>query len=112
MSLPACISCQENLTYQMGELYVCPLCGHEWTKAEEEASLEASLTKDVNGNILESGDTVTVVKDLKLNAKQTIKQGTKVKNIQVLENPVNDHDLSAKLEGFGSVYLKSSVVKK
>lgn len=69
------------------------------------------VTRDAVGNFLEDGDNASVVKDLKLGS-DTIKQGTKVTNIKILENPVNGHDIDAKVEGFGSLYLKSSVIKK
>lgn len=111
MSLPACPECKENMTYEMGNLLVCPMCGHEWTQEEQAAAEEAEIVRDVNGNELQTGDDVVVAVDLKV-GKDNLKQGTKVKNITLLDVPVNDHDISAKVEGFGNMYLKSSVVKK
>ena len=109
--LPKCPSCGENYTYKVGHIYVCPICFHEWYDKEEEVVEKAKVTRDAVGNILEDGDNASVVKDLKLGS-ETIKQGAKVTNIKILENPVNGHDIDAKVEGFGSLYLKSSVIKK
>ena len=95
----------------MGNLLVCPMCGHEWTQEEQEAAEEAEIIRDVNGNELQTGDDVVIAQDLKV-GKDTLKQGTKVRNITLLDVPVNDHDISARVEGFGNMYLKSSVVKK
>lgn len=111
MSLPICPQCQENHTYTDGHLYVCPLCFYEWTDESQRLAEEAQVTRDSNGNELNSGDDVTVIRDLKL-GKDMIKQGTRVRNIKLLEQPVNDHDIEARIDGFGTVYLKSSVVKK
>ena len=110
IDLPKCPSCGENYTYKDGHIYVCPICFQEWSD-KEEAAEEKKVTRDAVGNILEDGDNASVVKDLKLGS-DTIKQGTKVTNIKILENPVNGHDIDAKVEGFGSLYLKSSVIKK
>ncbi|MGX7092472.1 zinc ribbon domain-containing protein YjdM [Hutsoniella sourekii] len=115
-TLPACPNCHEDMTYTDGVLLICPMCGHEWSQEEEEAkakaAAEASLIRDANGNILEDGDSVTVIQDLKLSATQTIKQGTKVKNIRLVQDPIDGHDIDCKIDGFGKVMLKSSVVKK
>lgn len=111
MSFPACPRCQENYTYEDGHGYVCPMCHYEWTNESEQAALEAAQIKDSNGNVLNDGDDVIIIKDLKVGS-DVIKQGTRVKNIKLLDELVDDHDLIAKVDGIGSVYLKSSVVKK
>ena len=99
----------------MGALLVCPECAHEWSP-ESEASLgesdELSVIRDSSGNVLADGDTVTVVKDLKVNVRPTnIKVGTKVRNIRLVRDN-GDHDIDCKVDGFGAMYLKSSVVRK
>lgn len=97
----------------MGALLVCPECAHEWepAAADPEAD-EARVIKDSVGNILADGDTVTVVKDLKVKGTATsIKVGTKVRNIRLVDG-VGDHDIDCKVDGFGPMQLKSSVVKK
>lgn len=111
MSLPACPKCQETFTYQDGHLYVCPMCFHEWTAESQKAAEEALIIRDVHGNPLQDGDDVTVIRDLRL-GKDVIKQGTRVRGIRLLDEPVDDHDIEARVEGVGSIYLKSSVVKK
>lgn len=111
-NLPNCPECNEAYTYEDGMNFVCPMCGHEWTKASQEVADEQAIVRDVNGNELKDGDTVTVVRDLKIKgSSDTIKQGTKVKGIRIIE-PVDGHDLDCKVPGFGSMKLKSSVVKK
>lgn len=112
MTLPKCPQCEADYTYEDGNLLICPMCAHEWTQADMEAAAEAAIIRDSNGNPLQEGDTVTVIKDLKLSATSTIKQGTKAKNIHLIQDPVDGHDIEARLDGFGKVYLKSSVVKK
>jgi protein PhnA len=111
MSLPACPECRENLTYEDGALYVCPICFHEWSEASQRDEARAMAVRDANGNELREGDDVTVVRDLKM-GKEVIKQGTRVRGIKLLTDPVDGHDIQARVEGFGVVYLKSSVVKK
>ena len=107
--LPPCPKCGSPYTYEDGPLFVCPECAHEWSAVEE----ETETIRDSVGNELNSGDTVTIAKDLKLGNK-TIKVGTKVKNIRLLppEEWIGDHDIDAKVPGFGPMGLKSSVVKK
>ena len=102
---PACPECSENYTYEMGELWACPMCG----EAEEEAGTKVL---DSVGNELVDGDSVTIVKGLKVKGGADIKAGTKVRGIRLLESPVNGHDIEAKVPGAGQMYLKSSVVKK
>ncbi len=110
---PKCPKCQSASTYPDGMLWVCPECFHEWTQSEpdSESTEDTHSFRDANGVPLETGDTVALVKDLKV-GKETLKSGTKVKNIRLLDDPVDDHDISCKIPGFGSMYLKCSVVKK
>lgn len=116
---PNCPKCNSPHSYQDGNLWICPECSHEWTPSEE-AEVEVEVEEetsgvpnflDANGVKLETGDTVRTVKDLKV-VGDTLRSGTKVKNIRLLDNPVNGHDISCKVDGFGSIYLKCSVVKK
>lgn len=115
MSLPPCPKCKSTYTYEMDALYVCPECGHEWeqSKAEEpvsESADGASVVKDSNGNILQDGDSVIIIKNLPVQgAPKPIKAGTKVKNIRLVEG---DHNIDCKIEGFGSMALKSEFVRK
>lgn len=97
----------------MGALLVCPECGHEWSPVvSDEADAESVMIKDAVGNVLADGDTVTVIKDLKVKGSATaIKVGTKVRNIRLV-NGVGDHDIDCKVDGFGPMQLKSSVVRK
>lgn len=110
MSLPKCPQCQSEFTYQDGALYICPECGHEWGQEEAAPAEEAKVWKDAVGNVLADGDTVTLIKDLKLKGSSSvIKVGTKVKGIRLIEG---DHDIDCKVEGFGAIQLKSEFVKK
>lgn len=113
---PQCPQCQSANTYEDGNLWVCAECFHEWTLDSTEnlksnASTGPGSFIDANGVTLQSGDTVATTKDLKI-GKDTIKSGTKVKNIRLLDDPVDGHDISCKIPGHGSLYLKCSVVKK
>jgi protein PhnA len=112
-TLPPCPLCQSVYTYEMGSLLVCPECAHEWQPEAQETFTESvRVVKDASGNILEDGDTVTIAKDLKVKGSSTaIKVGTKVRNIRLV-SPVDGHDIDAKVDGFGQMMLKSSVVKK
>ena len=112
--LPACPECKEDYTYENGSLLVCPMCGHEWSPADESTLLGEDEIKDSVGNVLVDGDTVTVVKDLKFKGGGggTIKSGTKVKGIRLNPNGPDGHDIDATIPGFGKMQLKSSVVKK
>lgn len=111
-TLPPCPSCSSEYTYEMGELLVCPECAHEWSHAEEAEVAAAAAVRDAVGNELQDGDTVTIAKDLKVKgASGTIKVGTKVRGIRIVAG-VGDHDLEGKVDGFGPLQLKSSVVKK
>lgn len=108
-----CPKCSSPYGYQDQHLWICPECGHEWSLDAAEESEESTTPGfvDANGVALQSGDTVRTVKDLKV-GKATLRSGTKVKNIRLLDDPVDGHDISCKVDGFGSMYLKCSVVKK
>lgn len=111
MTLPNCPKCDESYTYQDGELLICPMCSHEWQQGEAEDS--SPVIKDAVGNVLNDGDSVTVIKDLKVKGSSTpIKVGTKVKSIRLIYDAPDDHDIDCKIDGFGAMKLKSSVVKK
>jgi protein PhnA len=110
-NFPACPQCQSEYTYEDGDNYVCPECAHEWPKLAAEAAGDAvRVYKDAVGTILQDGDTVTVIKDLKPKGSGgVIKQGTKVKNIRLVDA---DHDIDCKIDGFGAMSLKSEFVRK
>ena len=110
-ALPACPKCKSEYTYEDGALYVCPECAHEWSSQATESSDEAAkVYRDSAGNVLQDGDTVTVIKDLKLKGSGgVIKMGTKVKGIRLVDS---DHDIDCKIDGFGPMSLKSEFVKK
>ena len=109
--LPTCPHCDSPYTYEDRDLYVCPECAHEWdpvTVAESEGDL--TMVMDANGATLQSGDTVTVIKDLKIKgASSVLKVGTKVKNIRLVDG---DHNIDCKIDGIGAMKLKSEFVKK
>jgi protein PhnA len=111
--LPRCPECSSEHTYEMGALLVCPECGHEWSGAESGADDGARVVRDSVGNVLVDGDDVTIVKDVKVKGAGggSIKIGTKVRGIRIVDG-VGDHDLEARVDGFGPMQLKSSVVKK
>lgn len=115
-ALPPCPACGENYTYEDRGLLVCPMCAHEWTAGEvDDAPAESgTVKKDAVGNVLADGDTVTIVKDLKVKGAGggVVKVGTKVRGIRLIEDGVGDHDIDATVPGFGRMQLKSSVVKK
>ncbi len=113
-SLPPCPECAEAYTYEDGALLVCPMCGHEWSADAGEDAAESGVIRDAVGNVLEDGDNVTVVKDLKVKGAGggTVKVGTKVAGIRLITDGVGDHDIDASVPGFGRIQLKSSVVKK
>ncbi|MBI1222039.1 MAG: alkylphosphonate utilization protein [Bacteroidetes bacterium] len=111
---PACPKCHSPYTYQMDHLLICPECAYEWNPEEEQrergAESEETLVKDSNGNILQDGDSVIVIKDLPVKgAPKPVKAGTKVKNIRLVDG---DHNIDCKIDGFGSMALKSEFVKK
>ena len=114
MGIPNCPKCNSEYTYDDGVVYVCPECGHEWTAESQAEEAEANLVKDSNGNVLNDGDMVTVIKDLKIKgSSNAVKQGTKVKNIRLIDPDDNaGHDIDCKIDGFGAMQLKSEFVKK
>lgn len=108
-NLPKCPECSSEYTYEDGNMFICPECAHEWT-LDSENTEDAKIIKDANGNVLSDGDTVTIIKDLKVKgSSSTLKQGTKVKNIRLVDG---DHDIDCKIDGFGAMKLKSEFVKK
>jgi protein PhnA len=116
--LPNCPQCASEYTYEDGAMFVCPECGYEWSKdgsGEEngkrsDKQSHEKIIKDSNGNILETGDTITVIKDLKVKGSSlVVKVGTKVKNIRLVDG---DHDIDCKIDGIGAMKLKSQFVKK
>ncbi|MDA3730802.1 zinc ribbon domain-containing protein YjdM [Niameybacter massiliensis] len=112
-TLPNCPKCNSEYTYEDGSLLICPECAHEWTAAGAAAEAEALLIKDANGNVLNDGDTVTVIRDLKVKGSSSvIKIGTKVKGIRLIHEATDGHDIDCKIDGFGAMKLKSEVVKK
>jgi len=109
---PACPDCASEFSYERGDLLVCSMCGHEWSPSAEAAADAEPVIRDAVGNVLADGDTVTVIKDLKVKGSSSgIKVGTKVRNIRLV-NGVGDHDIDCKVDGVGPMQLKSSVVKK
>lgn len=110
-ALPKCPQCGSEYTYEDRDLFVCPECAHEWAKSLEAGKeVEALVIKDANGNTLSDGDTVTVIKDLKVKGSSLVlKVGTKVKNIRLVQG---DHDIDCKIDGIGAMKLKSEFVKK
>lgn len=111
-ALPPCPNCSCEYTYEMGALLVCPECAHEWAATDPGTDPDDGVIRDAVGNVLADGDTVTVVKTLKVKGSPTgIKAGTKVRNIRLVQG-VGDHDIDCKVDGIGPMQLKSSVVKK
>lgn len=112
VNLPPCPSCSSAYTYEMGALLVCTECAHEWSAEAADETSDEIVIKDAFGTVLADGDTVTVLKDLKVKGQAlSIKVGTKVRNIRLVDG-VGDHDIDCKVPGFGPMQLKSSVVKK
>lgn len=109
--IPPCPKCQSEYAYSTGEeLLMCPECGHEWSPAEVAAEAAGPVVKDANGNVLQNGDSVIVLKNLPVKGMpQDVKAGTKVKNIRLTDG---DHNIDCKIDGFGSMGLKSEFVKK
>jgi len=110
-SLPPCPKCQADYTYEDRNFYVCPQCAHEWSATDTATEISGErVVRDSAGNVLQDGDSVTVIKDLKLKGSSgVVKMGTKVKNIRLVEG---DHDIDCKIDGFGPMSLKSEFVKK
>lgn len=118
MSIPSqCPKCQSENIYTDGNLWICPECTHEWNPAQDtlknnEVVIDSNLIKDAHGNVLNDGDSVTVIKDLKVKGSSSVvKVGTKVKNIKLVDG-ADGHNISCKIEGFGAMNLKSEFVKK
>ena len=110
-ALPNCPKCNSEYTYEDGSLFICPECAHEWTAlADQESNEDQKNVKDANGNVLNDGDSVSIVKDLKVKgSSSTLKIGTKVKSIRLVDG---DHNIDCKIDGFGAMKLKSEFVKK
>lgn len=109
--LPKCPECGSEYTYEDGNMYVCPECAHEWAiGAAVESTADVRAIRDAFGNILEDGDAVTVIKDLKVKGSSAVvKVGTKVRNIRLVDG---DHNIDCKIDGIGPMQLKSEFVKK
>ena len=109
--LPACPKCDSEYAYEDGELLICPECAHEWSKNDApHATNDGLVIKDANGNLLQDGDTISVIKDLKVKgSSDVIKVGTKVKNIRLVGG---DHNVDCKITGIGAMKLKPQFVKK
>lgn len=110
-TLPPCPKCHSTYTYLDAALYVCPECAHEWNQQTDELAVTAQEgVKDAHGNLLQDGDSVVVIKDLKVKGSSSVvKVGTKVKNIRLVEG---DHNIDCKITGIGAMKLKSEFVKK
>ncbi|WP_306537209.1 zinc ribbon domain-containing protein YjdM [Geobacter sp.] len=110
-TLPNCPKCSSEYTYEDGTMYVCPECAHEWEKdAAAESADNNRVVRDAYGNVLNDGDSVTVIKDLKVKGSSAVvKVGTKARNIRLVEG---DHDIDCKIDGIGAMQLKSEFVKK
>jgi protein PhnA len=110
-SLPPCPQCHSEYTYEDGEMLMCPECAHEWSPSSTAEPTEVQLVvRDAVGNVLQDGDSVTVIKDLKVKGSSSVvKVGTKVKNIRLVEG---DHDIDCKIDGIGAMGLKSEFVRK
>ncbi len=111
INLPKCPKCSSEYTYENNGILICPECAHEWNEeVKSENTEDTKIVKDAHGNILQDGDSVALIKDLKLKgSSSTIKAGTKVKNIRLVDE---DHNIDCKIDGFGKVGLKSEFVKK
>ncbi|MTV50628.1 alkylphosphonate utilization protein [Heliobacillus mobilis] len=109
-ALPNCPKCNSQYTYEDGDLLICPECSHEWTVGSETELIQEIVVKDANGNVLQDGDSVSVIKDLKVKGSSSaLKMGTKVKNIRLVEG---DHNIDCYIDGFRAMKLKSEFVKK
>ncbi len=108
---PTCPECGSEYTYEDRDVYVCPECTHEWNRnADDQMANDGKVIKDANGNLLEDGDSVTIIKDLKVKGSSlVVKVGTKVRNIRLVDG---DHDIDCKIDGIGAMKLKSAFVKK
>lgn len=109
-TLPPCPQCQSEFTYQDGQMMICPECAHEWSPSDDAVISDELVVRDANGNLLQDGDTVVVIKDLNVKGSSSgIKIGTKVKNIRLVDS---DHNIDCKIPGIGAMGLKSEFVKK
>jgi protein PhnA len=107
---PKCPTCSSEYTYEDGENYVCPECAHEWPMTATEAVVEELVVRDAFGNELKAGDSITVIKDLKIKGSSAVvKVGVKIKIIRIVDG---DHDIDCKIDGIGAMQLKSEFVKK
>ena len=114
-SLPKCPKCSSEFTYEDGNMYVCPECAHEWSNEVSKDANHQRVVHDTHGNVLQDGDTVTVIKDLKIKGSSSVvKVGTKIKNIRLVDGDHFDgnHDINCKIDGIGAMQLKSEFVKK
>ena len=109
--LPPCPACQSDYTYEDGAVLICPECAHEWSiQASTSPETDEPMTRDANGTPLADGDTITVIKDLKVKGSSlVVKVGTKVKNIRLVGG---DHDIDCRIDGIGAMKLKSEFVRK
>ncbi|MFT4939511.1 MAG: protein PhnA [Paraglaciecola sp.] len=108
--LPNCVACKSEFTYEDRDMYICPECGHEWSQVASDGDEDQKVISDSNGNTLQDGDTISVIKDLKVKGSSlVVKVGTKVKNIRLVDG---DHDIDCKIDGIGAMKLKSEFVKK
>ncbi|MFI3226868.1 MAG: zinc ribbon domain-containing protein YjdM [Clostridia bacterium] len=111
--IPNCPKCNSEYVYEDGNMLICPECSHEWNAETDAQNDLANAIKDINGNVLSDGDSVTIAKTLKVKgATSDLKIGTKVKNIRLVPDATDGHDIECKIDGFGAMKLKSSVVKK
>ncbi len=112
-NVPKCVKCGSEFTYEDGSMYICPECAHEWAKDANPEHVEHTfIVKDAHGNLLKDGDSVTIIKDIKVKGTSSvIKIGVKVKDIRLVED-TNGHNIDAKIKGFGQIMLKSEFVKK
>ncbi|MGB4073968.1 zinc ribbon domain-containing protein YjdM [Pseudomonas sp.] len=109
-TLPPCPKCNSEYSYEDGAMLICPECAHEWSATAADAADEAKVIKDSVGNVLQDGDTITVIKDLKVKGSSlVVKVGTKVKGIRLCDG---DHDIDCKIDGIGAMKLKSEFVRK
>lgn len=108
---PPCLKCGSKYTYENSDLYICPECAHEWSKNEEPNEEKGLIAKDAHGNLLQDGDSVTVVKGIKVKGSSPIKAGTKIKGIRIVDGP-DGHNIDCKIKGYGAIMLKSQLLKK
>jgi protein PhnA len=109
-TLPKCPTCSSEYTYEDGENYVCPECAHEWPQTAVESTVEECVVRDAFGNELKAGDSITVIKDLKIKGSSSVvKVGSKIKIIRLVSG---DHDIDCRVDGVGAMQLKSEFVKK